>query len=187
MWLVLANSSLALSSEAKLLAPGPLSRRQSCGADSLFVCFQRLGVNSDLGALDTELRYSVDGTNLQLIADAASRRNVVVTPVSAGIDHLIGWQMPAVLHVGEAHFIAFLGGRGDRIVVFDNALGVLECSREWFATRYKYAGIALLCGNTPSVFQTVLTDRYALPFLGAAVVFVSEAWRWRRGRRDRAQ
>ncbi len=59
------------------------------------------------------------------------------------------YDVPMVLHVNGNHFLALLGTEEGRLVLFDNRVGLLDCTPEWFSQRYRWDGIALAVG-TPS-------------------------------------
>jgi prepilin-type N-terminal cleavage/methylation domain-containing protein len=82
----------------------------------------------------------------------------------------------AVLHVQGWHYIALLGTDGERLVVFDDAVGVLDCTREWFQARYQWDGVALILGPPPP--EVVLVTRWpGVAFLAAGGLGVFVALR----------
>ena len=61
-----------------------------------------------------------------------------IKAVKTDLDQLLRWNLPAILHVNESHFVAFLGLDGDRLVIFDSSMGLLDCTLGWFRERYQW-------------------------------------------------
>jgi ABC-type bacteriocin/lantibiotic exporter with double-glycine peptidase domain len=138
--------------------------RQMCGVDSLYVCLRSAG-NREITLLELEQILSIGpkGLSLAELTDACHNNGVAATAVRLDdLSLLADWGNPAVLHVGERHFIAFLGREDGRYVFFDNLTGLVDSTPEWFAAHYKWDGVALIVGPPP---PALVARTYGPPLL----------------------
>ncbi len=134
--------------------------------------------------LEKELAVSAKGVSLEDLQRVCHRRGVHVTTLRTDLHHLRACATPSILHVNENHFVAVLGWEDDRLVLFDNVNGVIECSPEWFFDRYEWDGVVLMYGPPSPMMAASL---YA-PVLGivlgaisayALVCFIRSTRQWK--------
>lgn len=158
--------------------------RRTCGIDSLYVVLKSSGTALAMSELEEKIRIGPQGASLRQLRDAATECGFTVQAVDVGLNRLMRSGSPAVLHVDGDHFIAVLGEESGRMVVFDNRIGLFDCTRDWFRDHYEWGGASLVLGNLPSnwwyaVRSPVLTGAL---LLGCVALFWP--WRSRRGPSD---
>lgn len=119
-----------------------------CGVDSLYVGLKLAGGGSlSLRELESRvLPVPGVGATVESVADGARQAGVRAAVVKTDMARLASWRNPAVLHVSGGHFVTLLGSEDGRLVVFDNAVGTLDCTPEWFDGRYGWEGVAVVLG-----------------------------------------
>lgn len=169
----LIDPTTGAPSGRRLIRAFPGSNHESCGADTLYFCAKVRGAPLSLRQLDEVLPSSGHGASLAKLAEAARVNGAEAELVYTDLAQLERWQAPAVLHVNGSHFIALAGTTdAGRLVLFDNAFGLVECDHEWFAARYKWAGEALVLGPVPSFWREALVSPWFLGAGAAAVVLL---------------
>src|SRR5262249_35131807 len=103
-----------------------------------------------------------------------------VEPVRTNLTTLKRWALPAVLHVNGNHYIALVGQEEGRFVVFDNNIGLFDCSAEWFQKRYSWDGVALVVGNPPPFWVDVVSRPWVIISAALGVPLVVLVWRLKR-------
>lgn len=154
----------------------PPTSANTCGIDTLYVCFGCLAVpppDGDLVGLEARLPLESGGLSLEQLSAECRSRGVSAWAIRTDLETLLSYNNPAVLHVSETHYIALLGRDGDRILVFDTAVGLIRCTREWFAGRYEWKGTALILGSTP---PGLLVRAYGPPVALIAVGVAVLGW-----------
>jgi hypothetical protein len=58
--------------------------------------------------------------------------------------------------------------QADNLFIFDNAIGLVDCSLESFAKRYQWEGVAVLFGRSPLWVGLGAYRRYLLAGVGSA-------------------
>ncbi len=128
----------------------PRESQLTCGIDSAYVALALAGAH-DISLPELERRFppGSNGWSLDDLAGACRDGGVSTHIVRAELDQLVSWGNPAVLHVRGAHYITYLGSEDGRLLIFDNSVGLIDCTRDWFAAAYTWDGIAVVVG-TPS-------------------------------------
>jgi hypothetical protein len=98
-----------------------------------------------------------------------------VTVVVANLDTLRTFGRPAILHVNENHFIAFLDDRDGRLLLFDNGVGLFECAPDSFAEKYNWNGACLIF-QPPRVSFFLASNRRWIIVAIACLCFVVAVW-----------
>jgi hypothetical protein len=81
---------------------------------------------------------------------------------------------PAILAVSGSHYIALLGTDGDRLIFFDNSVGLVESTQDWFAEHYHWDGVALIVGfPSPSFVLQAYGTTIILVTSGCVLLFLS--------------
>jgi hypothetical protein len=70
----------------------------------------------------------------------------VVTPIRTNMQELDNCACPLIMHVNDNHFITYLGKKEDRLILFDNGIGLFDCTRGWFTKYYRWDGAAIMLG-----------------------------------------
>src|SRR5205823_14883473 len=102
------------------------------------------------------------GVSVEDLSKACQSRDVNVMVVKTDLEKLMRMKNPIILHVGQSHFIALLGQKDGKLLIFDNGTGLFECTPELFRRVYSWQGVALIVG-TPSPYAVLL--RYATHLL----------------------
>jgi hypothetical protein len=148
---VLAGHAVGESPEdAHLRYATPSIPDQSCGVDSLYVCARFSGLASlSLASLERDLKLGVHGVSAEELVQACRTHGIPNLAVRLVPERLAWCNGPMILHVNETHFISFLGWDQERLLLFDNQIGLFDCTPQWFSTHYRWDGAALVVG-TPS-------------------------------------
>jgi ABC-type bacteriocin/lantibiotic exporter with double-glycine peptidase domain len=126
-----------------MATPQPL-----CGVYSFYVCARALG-STDLTVqgLQQELApIGPQGVSLQRLAELAASQQIPSRAVILDVHQLVETDQPTILHVNQHHFIAFLGSRDTRLILFDSRFGLISCSVDKFVDLYNWEGTALVFG-----------------------------------------
>ncbi len=102
------------------------------------------------------LPIGYSGVSAAQLAETCQELGVEVHPVRTNLHELATYAAPSILHVNRDHFIALLGRDGARLVVFDNTIGVFDCSETWFRGQYVWEGDTLVVGAVPSRYVSIL-------------------------------
>jgi hypothetical protein len=160
--LAMAEKKLPDVKGIHILYRTPPTPIQSCGVDSLYVCFKSIGDKTvTLSDLEGELFPGSRGVPVAALEECCSKHQISYTAIRMDKKLLAQQNSPMVLHVNDNHFIAFLGRDGDRFLVFDNSVGLYDCSPDWFQQGYRWDGTALVVGNLPRS----LAVRYYAPYI----------------------
>jgi hypothetical protein len=174
--LVLTSTVSASEEEVRVRYRVPRSTRQTCGVDSLFVCLKTSGQAEGLrlANLAEDLPLSPNGLSVEDLVRAANRCSVSTTAVWFSSTTPCEWHCDMILHVNDNHFIVWHGIDAGRYVLFDSSIGLLDCSPEWFAKRYRWNGFALVVGS-PSVSLAVglYGPAIALVVIGLLAILLS--------------
>jgi ABC-type bacteriocin/lantibiotic exporter with double-glycine peptidase domain len=147
-----------------------VSNRQECGIESLYVCLRNAGIDHpDLEKMRKELITNSNGLSASSLIAYAKNFDVHLYPAKVNLKTLTKWNIPAILHVDDDHFIVFLGMDRQRMLIFDNGIGYYDSTPEWFEKHYQWNNTALLLKKPPSAFQ-VLFDSVFLSVI--LIVFV---------------
>lgn len=140
----------------------------SCGIDCLYVGLRLSGKEDvTLAFLEKELPLGPHGISVEAMAESGRRRNVTVTTIRTSLDAIAGCGNPTVLHVNSNHFVVLLGSEDGRLVLFDNGVGLFDCTPDYFLARYKWEGVALVFGPLPpSILLSLHGPALALLFGG---------------------
>jgi hypothetical protein len=166
-------SGKAKVDEVRIRYRTPRTAEECCGVDSLFVCAGVVGAPiPSLVELESKLPTTRLGVSVASLADVCREYGVGGWVVHVP-PHRLSWcHQPMILHVNDEHYVAFLGWDGDRMLIFDNAFGLFDCSPEWFAKRYAWRGVAIAVG-TPSL--RLLFLRFG-PTAGIVTCTVAACW-----------
>ena len=83
------------------------------------------------------------------------------TPFKTNTDGLATWGFPAIVSLGS-HYVALLGAEGGRLVVFDNVMGLFDCTPSWFSRYYKWQEGPVLLLGPPSPAVVLSINRRAV-------------------------
>ena len=170
-------------SEFRLRAPMVPTPSQTCGLHSLYVCAKVAGKSFvNVRELhETAAPLDPRGTKASDLLKWARDYDLPVEALRTDAQTLKRWRLPAVLHVNGNHYIALLGEEDGRLVVFDNNIGLFDCSTQWFENRYRWDGVAIVVGDPPSFW--VKTFPWPWLMVGATSGFLLVVFAWRtRGR-----
>lgn len=170
---VLAAETEAEVDEVRIRYPTPPTAAESCGVDSLYVCARLSGARlPSLPELEGKLPTTRAGVTVAALADVCRQHGVRGWVLHVPPRRLSWCDQPMILHVRNEHFVAFLGWDGDRLLVFDNAVGLLDCSPAWFERQYAWRGVAIVVGS-PS--WGLLLLRFG-PTAGIAICAAAACW-----------
>ncbi len=150
-FLLAAQQLRAEEPAARVRYPLAPSGRQYCGVDGLYVGLRASGQAPDvsLAQIEADTPLGPSGVSLDSLVETARKHRVSATVIRTDLARVAKWGNPALLHVRGQHYVTLLGMDGDRLLVFDNAIGLFDCTPEWFDERYKWEGIALVLGDPP--------------------------------------
>jgi Peptidase C39 family len=156
----------------------PTSNEESCGIDTLYLCAKIQSYEPSLRQLEESLPLTRRGASLASLAEAARSNGFASELLRTDLAQLRRWQRPAVLHVNDSHYIGYVGTTDDgRLLLFDNSVGLLDCTPEWFARRYRWGGDSLVLGAMPKPWQEALLSPWVLvPGCVALLLLSSVAW-----------
>jgi hypothetical protein len=107
----------------------PLTSDLSCGVDSLYVCARLSGRPSvSLATLEGDLHLGPLGVSAEDLTQACRTHGIPNMAVRLAPERLAWCSDPMVLHVNDTHFISYLGWEKDRLLLFDNQLGLFDCT-----------------------------------------------------------
>jgi len=155
--------------------------QETCGADTLYLCARLLGREPSLRQLDRQLPATAKGASLASLADAALASGLPGELIEVDLARLRRWRTPAILFVNDGHFVGFVGtSESGRLLLFDNAIGLVECTPEWFAARYRWRGESLLLGPAPSPWSEAFSSPWLIgPALLAGLLMISLSFKRR--------
>jgi hypothetical protein len=159
--------------------------RQYCGLDSLYACMRVAGFqNVALPQLEDGVRIGPDGISVSDLIAIADAKGITLEPVKTSLSSLQAWGKPAVLHVNTSHFIAYLYSDAGRLVIYDNAIGLLDCDPAWFNKKYKWKGVALVVGGVPPLPVRIAESpaTIGILFAGCLAFGLMGAWPFKRRR-----
>jgi len=160
-----------------------------CGVDSLYVFLGAAGrTGVSLAELEKELPPGPQGVSVDALAQACGARGLYITAMRTTVDSLQSCAYPMILHVNGTHFITLLGADTDRIVVFDNGIGLFECSPQWFREHYAWDGAALMLGPPSPAMLVSMYGPLLLAVIGTcalALVLGTKLKAARRARQER--
>lgn len=157
----------------------------ACAADSVFVSIRTIAsTGPNLDEIANTLPSTVQGISVDDIVRFCRAKSF---PAMALKTNLRGLQLigaPTILFVNRRHFIVYLGDTMGQMKIFDNALGLIECTSEWFSKAYAWDGTSIVIGQLPLSIAVQLHWReiaYAVVILCVCLLLV----RWRLGTRQR--
>jgi hypothetical protein len=126
----------------------PAASAPTCGVESLYMCARAAGYEGlTLERLMESAGDMRRGVTAAALVDVARENGIDIAPLRIHTTSLLRMNTPAILHVNRSHFIAFLTTCGERLVLFDTAIGLFDCTEPWFARSYEWEGAALLVDN----------------------------------------
>lgn len=182
----LGGAAALHAQDAALRVRVPPSSSQTCAPDSLYFCAKVHGVpDIHLAQVRQLLPVGYHGVTAAQLLDAAGSVGLRFTGLHVPSRDLRLVGAPAILHVNGNHFVVYLGHEKDRMVLFDNTIGLLDCNSEWFWRRYQWSGVALASSSSQGMDQTIQTLAWALltlsaPFLAFGGVCAARRWVARR-------
>jgi hypothetical protein len=171
----------------RIRCPMRAAPAQCCGPDCLYLCFSLNGIdNVSLPDLESALGVGAKGCSLGRLAAVAKGNGLTAVTAHVNVTALAELGCPAILHVNGNHFIVFLEDRDGRLLIFDDLVGLFDCSHEWFDQVYNWPGECLLI--RPNRFQVVLGAwrpyLYMSSVVMATFVAVGATWHARKRRRE---
>lgn len=158
---------------------------QTCGLHSLYLCAKAGGypfasireLHQRAAPLDAR------GTKASDLVKWGREYGLEIETVRADLETLRRWNIPAILHINDSHYVVLAGREEGRFVVFDNNYGLLDCTPQWFRENYHWDGIALVVGHPPP-FWTDAALRFWFIFplgaVGGLLFFVAQRLHHRR-------
>ncbi len=154
-----AQTVLAHDRASIRVAVPPTSRR-TCGAETLYFCLKVLKSNApSLASLQQELPVGFGGVSASQLLRVAEKHGASAQGVNTNISYLESLGGPSILHVNDNHFIVFVARIGERIIMFDNTIGLFDCPKSWFEKSYRWTGDAIVFGEIPSRYVELLQSR----------------------------
>lgn len=95
-----------------------------CGLACMVMLLKSLGRDATLADLRARHGAPLLGMSLADIADALAQHGIAADPVCFPRDALRELPLPAIVHVGGNHFVLAMRGGGNRMQVFDPAVGM---------------------------------------------------------------
>ncbi len=153
-----------------------------CGVDCLYVALRSAGTQGiSLQHLQEVVSPGANGVSIDMLQRASRSQGIFATTLQLDPGVLAYCRSPMILHVNERHFVTFLGIEDGHILLFDSALGLFDCSREWFLTHYEWDGVSLVVGlPSPGLVAWILGPLWACVGLGAVLVYCAAKLPWRR-------
>jgi hypothetical protein len=180
--LAFADQKLSAADGIRVLYRTPPTPVQSCGEDSLYVCLKMIGTKAiTLGILEEDLSPGPRGVPLSAIERCCRKHSINCVALRVDKDNAFPHGAPMILHVNGDHFIAVLGQDGDRLRIFDNVVGLYDCTKVWFRQAYRWDGTALVVGTMPmSLVFRLFAGPMIIVMCGAGMSFV--LWKMSRGK-----
>jgi hypothetical protein len=152
----------------------PRTPDQSCGVDSLYVCARASGSASlSLAALERDLKPGVNGVSAEELVQTCRTHGIPNLAVRLAPERLAWCNEPMILHVNETHFISFLGWDQEHLLLFDNQIGLFDCTPQWFSAHYRWDGAAVVVGTpSPSILLLIYGPVAAAGFCGAGALLL---------------
>ena len=152
----------------------PRTPAQSCGVDSLYVCARSSGATTlSLANLERDLPLGPHGVTVESLTSACRTHGVSAAAVRLAPERLRWCSSPMLLHVNDDHFISFFGWDEGRLLLFDNQIGLFDCTLEWFDTHYRWDGAALLVGTpSPAVLLLLYGPTFAAGACGVGALLL---------------
>jgi len=136
----------------------PRTNYQACGVDSLYVCLHSMGrFDITLSSLEQRLPLGPKGITLEQLVTLCEEESVKTTVVRTTVPGLVACGGPMIVHVSESHYVSLLGVDDGRLVVFDNAVGLLDCTPAWFSSHYDSTEHAAVFFGDPSLYMLALS------------------------------
>lgn len=143
--------------------------RRTCGAESLYFCLTFSGRDKiTLAEAVKKLPAGYRGVSAADIVRLCASLDVPVHAMRTTFAELNSLETPSILHVNDEHFISFVRLEGDRVLLFDNTIGLLDCSQEWFKQQYQWHGDALVLRSRSALVLSFLQTKRFL-FLTAGL------------------
>ena len=121
------------------------SHGHTCAADSLYFLLKAEGKSSEgERTLRDMMLPGYHGVSAEQLMAVANQRGLPVEGIRTDLDSLRQQPAPAILHVNGNHYIVLAGVDGDRLVVFDNRIGLFDCTQDWFNRTYNWEGEAIV-------------------------------------------
>jgi hypothetical protein len=171
---LLLGNVRVMGDEAHVRRPVSPRDHQYCGVDSLYIFLKRLGHDQSLAEMEENLPPTPRGISVEAIARYCENRDVKVSVVRASLDRLTDGHLPAILLVNDDHFVTVVATDEDRLLVFDNAYGLADCTAEWFMKQYRWDGLAIVEGNVS--LELFISDHAAAGWMLAAALAAGAAW-----------
>jgi ABC-type bacteriocin/lantibiotic exporter with double-glycine peptidase domain len=161
----------------------PRTPIQSCGVDCLYVCARVSGGEAvTLKALERDLHLGPQGVSAEGLTQACRSNRVACMAVRLVPERLNWCSNPMVLHVNDTHFISFLGWDQGRLLLFDNQIGLFDCTPGWFTAHYRWDGAAIVVGMpSPPILLMLYGPQAGSIACGLAALLLLGRWLlWRR-------
>ena len=160
----------------------PQTPQLCCGVDCLYVCLRTTGNQRlDLLTLEKGISVGARGVSIETLIDFCKKSGVSARCLRLRVAELKYVSNPLILHVSDNHFIAFLGMENGRLLLFDNGIGLFECSTDWFNDHYEWRATALVIG-TPCAYLGLKENAAGVLFMGSGVIISLAALAELRGR-----
>lgn len=163
---VLGGANGVLADEPAHMRVGAVSAsRRTCAAETLCFCLLLQGRSApSLAEMEKQLPIGYEGVSAAEMAKLCESAGVPIRARQTTIPDLALLSSPSILHVEDSHFIVFVRLDGDRLVLFDNMIGLLDCSRGWFRERYQWRGTALVLGERTTPLWFLLRSPWPVAF-----------------------
>lgn len=146
--------------------------RRTCAAETLRFCLLLQDRSApSLAEMEKRLPLGYEGVSAVEMAKLCESADISIRAIQTTLPDLALLASPSILHVEDSHFIVFVRLEGDRLVLFDNMIGLLDCSRKWFHEHYQWRGTALVLGERTTPLWFLLRSPWPVAF--SAGLFVT--------------
>lgn len=157
--------------KAHLRVAAVSASRRTCAAETLRFCLLLQGRTAPtLAEIEKHLSVGYQGVSAADMAELCGSVGTPIRAIKTTFEDLKRLSSPSILHVDDSHFVVFVRSDGERLVLFDNMIGLFDCSRDWFHEHYQWRGTALVLGERTSSLWFFFRSPWALSF--SAGVFV---------------
>jgi ABC-type bacteriocin/lantibiotic exporter with double-glycine peptidase domain len=159
--------------EARLRVAAVSASRRTCAAEALRFCLLLQGRSlPTLTEIERKLPIGYDGVSAADMADLCESAGIPIRAVKTTLDDLSILSSPSILHVDDRHFIVVVKIEGKRLLLFDNAVGLIDCTRGWFRENYQWSGTALVLGERTSSLWFFFRSPWSLSLSAGVLVMI---------------
>jgi Peptidase C39 family len=125
-----------------------------------------------LRELERDFAYGPKGVSSADLVRTAESLGVSAQGVQFRPTELGYFGNPMILHVNTDHYVAVVGAGTKGLLVFDNRVGLIDCSPHAFAKIYNWNGTAIILGTCSPRLALALYGRWLGILVGFPAAFV---------------